>query len=670
MRTVVRLFQNLNFARKFALIGAMSLIAVAVPLYNVVSLNLESIAFTRLERQGTLWLGALRQVMDHAQRHRGMSVLVLSGKSSVTKEELARKQQEVDAAIKAVDVVSIGDGRAVDVSADWTNLKKKWDSLKAAVLTLSAEESVKRHRELLEDLIALVGQVADKSNLSLDPDLDTYYLQDVAAGRLLPVAESIGQIRFIGALALATRSLPPREARSLVEQITLAEAGMNAIASEIGKAAAVQPKLSQLHTKLLPRFDEQVRKVLEIANTDILGGRFTMAAADYFTQATAATTAGYVLYDADLSLLSELLAAREAGQSTRLAEQLAAVLAAAMLAVLMYLVFYRTVTLAAEQMKIAAARLAEGDLTVQLENDSLDELGAATRSFATMVGNFRRIILKVSEATRDVGSASTSLVASAGEIAAQSERQNQAASSAAAALEQMTISVSEMSEKGEQAHRLAEQFGGLSESSSAVIQKSVVEMQSIAESVKDSSRVIQSLSTQSAQISRIVTEIKDIADQTNLLALNAAIEAARAGEQGRGFAVVADEVRKLAERTAQSTQSIAETIGKIQSETLGAVTTMDAGVKQVDGGVGLANEAGRSIQEIRDRVGVVQTVIRDISASLREQSAASHDITQNVETISQMSEKNSAIAAGTAAATLNLDALTVVLKDAVSSFKL
>lgn len=670
MRTVVRLFQNLNFARKFALIGAMSLIAVAVPLYNVVSLNLESIAFTRLERQGTLWLGALRQVMDHAQRHRGMSVLVLSGKSSVTKEELARKQQEVDAAIKAVDVVSIGDGRAVDVSADWTNLKKKWDSLKAAVLTLSAEESVKRHRELLEDLIALVGQVADKSNLSLDPDLDTYYLQDVAAGRLLPVAESIGQIRFIGALALATRSLPPREARSLVEQITLAEAGMNAIASEIGKAAAVQPKLSQLHTKLLPRFDEQVRKVLEIANTDILGGRFTMAAADYFTQATAATTAGYVLYDADLSLLSELLAAREAGQSTRLAEQLAAVLAAAMLAVLMYLVFYRTVTLAAEQMKIAAARLAEGDLTVQLENDSLDELGAATRSFATMVGNFRRIILKVSEATRDVGSASTSLVASAGEIAAQSERQNQAASSAAAALEQMTISVSEMSEKGEQAHRLAEQFGGLSESSGAVIQKSVVEMQSIAESVKDSSRVIQSLSTQSAQISRIVTEIKDIADQTNLLALNAAIEAARAGEQGRGFAVVADEVRKLAERTAQSTQSIAETIGKIQSETLGAVTTMDAGVKQVDGGVGLANEAGRSIQEIRDRVGVVQTVIRDISASLREQSAASHDITQNVETISQMSEKNSAIAAGTAAATLNLDALTVVLKDAVSSFKL
>jgi methyl-accepting chemotaxis protein len=166
-----------------------------------------------------------------------------------------------------------------------------------------------------------------------------------------------------------------------------------------------------------------------------------------------------------------------------------------------------------------------------------------------------------------------------------------------------------------------------------------------------------------------VNVIKEIADQTNLLALNAAIEAARAGEQGRGFAVVADEVRKLAERTAKSTQEIAGMIGKIQNSTREVVASMESSVGRVSSGVDLANQAGQSITQIKNESTRVAQVVGNISDALREQSEASRSIAQNVEKIAQMSEENSAAVLQTANAAGHLEKLALSLQNTISRFK-
>jgi len=201
------------------------------------------------------------------------------------------------------------------------------------------------------------------------------------------------------------------------------------------------------------------------------------------------------------------------------------------------------------------------------------------------------------------------------------------------------------------------------------VRGAAVEMSKIAESVNQSSQFIQKLGEDSNQISAIVNVIKEIADQTNLLALNAAIEAARAGEQGRGFAVVADEVRKLAERTARSTEEITAMIASIQSGTQQAVASMQVGSTRVTEGVAMANRAGDSMKQISDGSNQVIAAVIDISSALREQSVASNHAAQNVEKIALMTEENSVVANEIAGESKKLEVMASTLESAVSRFK-
>jgi methyl-accepting chemotaxis protein len=202
-----------------------------------------------------------------------------------------------------------------------------------------------------------------------------------------------------------------------------------------------------------------------------------------------------------------------------------------------------------------------------------------------------------------------------------------------------------------------------------IIQDTIAEMQRISQTVDEAAHTIQAMGDSSQKISSIVQVIKDVAEQTNLLALNAAIEAARAGEQGRGFAVVADEVRKLAERTAQATTQIGGMIAEVQTGAQAAVGIMKKTVARVEGGVGLAKKAGDSMMGISNSTQRVVSAVNDISNALKEQSVASNDIASNVEKIAQMSEENSAATRESAATARNLEQLSDSTSKAVAVFR-
>ena len=314
-------------------------------------------------------------------------------------------------------------------------------------------------------------------------------------------------------------------------------------------------------------------------------------------------------------------------------------------------------------------RIAAGDLTTEVECAAGDT-SSVLAGMKEMQQTLRTMINEIVRGAEQLSSASEQLLHASEDVAARSRQQSESASAMAAAVEEMTVSIDQVAENAREAHTISVHAGDLSSKGAKVIQNAATEMHNISEAVQSSSAIIEDLGRQSDQITSIVNTIKEIADQTNLLALNAAIEAARAGEQGRGFAVVADEVRKLAERTTLSTAEIAGMVGKIQNGTRNAVSSMETGVVQAGKGVDLASQAGTSITEIRDGSVRVMEVVNSISDSIREQGTVSSEIAKNIERIAQMSEESANAIQNTTNAARHLQQLSSGLHNSVSRFKL
>lgn len=316
----------------------------------------------------------------------------------------------------------------------------------------------------------------------------------------------------------------------------------------------------------------------------------------------------------------------------------------------------------------AAEQIAANDLTVEVEPKSdKDILGKA---FKTMTGNLNTMI-------RQLGDNATQLVSAANEISSSSEQmskgaqdQTQQVSQVSTAIEEMTATIVQSSKNAGEATDASKNASETATTGGQIVSDTIQGMQKIADVVRESSESITKLAMSADQIGEIIGVIDDIADQTNLLALNAAIEAARAGEQGRGFAVVADEVRKLAERTGKATGEITGMIKGIQQGTEEAVHSMETGIQEVDKGRELADKAGTSLNEIVSISGRVMDMIQQIATASEEQSTAAEQISKNIENVSSVTKETATGAEQSAAAAEELNRQAEGLKEMVAQFKI
>ena len=313
--------------------------------------------------------------------------------------------------------------------------------------------------------------------------------------------------------------------------------------------------------------------------------------------------------------------------------------------------------------------MAKGDLTVRVNGEYKGDHQIIKKSINALGDSLGGLITEVNEAVSATASSSTEISSSTEEMAAGAEEQSQQSTEIAGAVEQMAKTILETTKNANLASDSAKDAGNVAKSGGKVVEETIEGMNKIAEVVRKSAVTVQALGKSSDQIGEIVQVIDDIADQTNLLALNAAIEAARAGEQGRGFAVVADEVRKLAERTTKATKEIAAMIKQIQKDTGGAVQSMNEGTEEVEKGIELADKAGKSLKEIIEGSNRVVDIASQVAAASEEQSSAAEQISKNIESITSVTNQSAAGVQQVARAAEDLNRLTDNLQKLITRFK-
>jgi methyl-accepting chemotaxis protein len=430
---------------------------------------------------------------------------------------------------------------------------------------------------------------------------------------------------------------------------------VNALSSEIASYHTLQDKVEQM---AIGGSSEDSGKAYELLKGDVsTQGRDINSKLTSFREATQKQS-------------SDDLASLVSGSRTTQILLWVVTLLACGLAISVAVFFSNQVSSSLRALVERVGNIAAGDLTGDpIPVKEKDEVGVLTESVNGMQERLQEMISQMHGVADSVSGATESIASAAQQQAQGAEAAKDQTTQVATAIQEMFSTVSQVSENSSLAASAAQQAASTAKKGGGIVDETMNKMRSIATGVSETAKKIEALGKASNQIGHIAGVIDDIADQTNLLALNAAIEAARAGEQGRGFAVVADEVRKLAERTASATKEIAEMIRSIQEETMLAVEDMNERNVQVNDGLKSTAQAGDALREIISMAEHVGDMITQIASAASQQTAATEDMSSNVDHIAELSNTTATSAGETAGACVDLSGMASSLQEMVRRFK-
>ncbi|MCK4742258.1 MAG: methyl-accepting chemotaxis protein [Sulfuriflexus sp.] len=665
----IKLMDRLNYTLKFSLVITIFVLALLPMAWNIVSSINDDIAFLEKERVGLEYLVAVRNVMAEIPKHRGLTNTYLKGDKSV-KSAIMKQRAVINTQLAQLEKTDSKHSDTLNITTGFATIKSQWLAIETSSTKMEAEESFTKHTELVQKIIDHMSLIADKSGLTLDPELDSFYMMNMLSKTLPSIIESMAVARGFSSGIVASGGLTPQswaKLSNLIDRLTVSSSILTK------ESATILSANTELTGKISAEKNDAINSISKfnkMLKNDLLDAdEVTLTANHFFSNGSQAINAVYTFYDAISPELDSIFTQRiEHDKSQRLTTILT-IIAAIFITIYLFAGFYTSVQNAIRQLSDAAGKLADGDLTARADLNSKDEMSHIADVFNDMAEKFGTVIEKVQGSTSQVATASEQMSAITVQTAQGVSQQQNDTTQVATAINEMSTTVQEVASNASSAANEANNANKQANNGKNVVNETVASITSLANEIESTATVIQHLKKESEDIGSVLDVIKGIAEQTNLLALNAAIEAARAGEQGRGFAVVADEVRTLAQRTQESTQEIESMISKLQSSANEAVNSMERGRRGANDTVTKANEAGEALDSIVSAITIINDMNTQIASASEQQSAVAEEINRNINNISQISDQTAGATQQTSTSSTELAGLADELQGLVSTFR-
>nr|WP_218166574.1 methyl-accepting chemotaxis protein [Pseudomonas tolaasii] len=662
---------RLSFGMKFSLISVLFLLPMLATNYFLVRDSWREFQGTRIELQSLDLLGnslALRRDLETLNNQVQINAtLGQAGKAGDLESKIVALEHSVLNRLQGLNAMATDPEQIAAFEA-------KRDELIAAFKAQQQETSLLSKSALIGKLLnkaQMLSQViASQSGLSRDSQSDLRQLSELITGVTPQVTQTLGEGRAMGAYSLgqgflnSSSSTRFEELQLQLEKLQAEYALKLQDALGASKAAhGALDSLAQASAASLKRGAEIFEEQVVMAETlDAPWPAFY----DDVSQLMGQT---YQLNEATLTFLGQQLEQRLAQNRTHMVMLICALSAVFLLIFYLYAGFYASTRTTLRRLAAMMDKVAAGDMTVTFVAHSRDELGELGQVFNGTVAKIHDLIERV-------GHTVTQVELQAGQVETVSAHSNQAVSGQRSQIEQVATAMNQMSSTAQEVARSAaaavssaHSVNDETLSGRGLVQSQQGSIARLASEIDESVRVINQLATDSQSISTVLEVIKSIAEQTNLLALNAAIEAARAGEQGRGFAVVADEVRTLARRTQHSTEEIEQMISRLHGGVEAAVKAMGTSHAMANGTVGQSEKVQQALENILGAVGMIVDQNQQIAAAVEQQTAVAHDIDQNIVEINRAGEHAAQGANQTEAASRQLSMQVIELKQLIGAFR-
>ena len=656
LKPFIRLLNRMKYARKFTIIGCVLLLPLLVAsiLYGLTIQEEKELIEKRLE--GAEYNIVLTDIFQYTLQSSGLKVLQISGDDSV-KGQLDETVSMVNEAFEKIEEMDAELKNDFQTKDQVKAIRNKWEAL-LQTNSVKTLDILTQYDELLQDIMNLMANVANDSELLLAQSKEMFNLIYSSSIELPALTEQLGLMRSYGLSIISSETPDP----VLNRQMEAAYLPMLTDIDDLVKSSDQIFSNKEFEKALQPYLENVREKTNTYLRTMESIGSVPVSSKQYYDVATDSINAFFDLYTASLDVVESTLQDQYNNAQQVRFIMYTSLFVVFVLATVLFISLFLSIRQSIQLLVEGTTKVANGDLNVQLALNTKDEMSQVETAFNSMAVQLKELVEEITDSAQYVAASSEELNASAQEATASVEHvtssvndmmsktniQEESLQEGSQAMDEMVTAIERIAENCVRISSLTNETTDFAYEGNETVEKSLQQMNMIKQTVAQSREKINELYKRSAEIDSILNVITAIADQTNLLALNAAIEAARAGEQGKGFAVVADEVRKLAEESRNSAAKIAELIRSIQIETTNSVQMMSNVTDNVEDGIKVTEETAYKFNRIVSSMQTLNPQMEEISTTATEFTTQAEQVAAAMQNLLLMARETAVTSQGIA----------------------